>query len=59
VKGEYLYVDLDSHNRTLAPVFVSGTPATGFSFADRGGDRFSVARIGLNYKFGGGPIVNY
>jgi outer membrane immunogenic protein len=59
VRGEYLYVDLDSHNRTLVPVFVSGTPATGFSFADRGGDRFSVARIGLNYKFGGGPIVNY
>jgi outer membrane immunogenic protein len=57
VKGEYLFVDLDSHNRTLVPVLVTGTPATGFSFADTGGDRFSVARVGLNYKFGGGPLL--
>jgi hypothetical protein len=52
-------VDLDSHNRTLVPVFVAGTPATGFFFNDRGGDRFSVARVGLNYKFGGPIVAKY
>jgi outer membrane immunogenic protein len=59
VKGEYLYVDLNSHNRTLLPTTVIGTPATGGSFADRGGDRFSVARVGVNYKFGGPVVAKY
>jgi outer membrane immunogenic protein len=59
VKGEYLFVDLNSHNRTLLPVVVIGTAATGFSFADRGGDRFSVVRVGLNYKFGGPVVAKY
>jgi outer membrane immunogenic protein len=59
VKAEYLWVDLSSHNRTLVPVAVTGTPATGFTFADSGGDRFSVARVGLNYRFGGPVVARY
>jgi len=50
VRAEYLYVDLNS-NRTLVPVSVIGTPATGFSFSESTG-RFNVARVGLDYKFG-------
>jgi outer membrane immunogenic protein len=59
VKGEYLYVDLNNHNRTLLPTVVVGVAATGASFADSGGDRFSVARVGLNYKFGGPVVAKY
>jgi Outer membrane protein beta-barrel domain len=59
VKGEYLYVDLDNHNRTLLPTAVVGTAATGASFSDTGGDRFSVARVGINYKFGGPVVAKY
>lgn len=60
VKAEYLYVDLNSHNRTLVPVNVIGTPAgPGFTFADTGGDRFHVGRIGLNYRFGGPVVAKY
>jgi outer membrane immunogenic protein len=59
LKGEYLYVDLNNHNRTLLPTTVIGSPATGFSFADTGGDRFSVARVGVNYKFGGPVVAKY
>jgi outer membrane immunogenic protein len=59
VKGEYLYVDLNSNNRTLLPTTVIGTPATGASFADSSGDRFSIIRIGLNYKFGGPVVARY
>jgi outer membrane immunogenic protein len=59
IKGEYLYVDLSNHNRTLVPVAVIGTPATGGTFADTGGDRFSIARVGFNYKFGGPIVAKY
>lgn len=60
VKAEYLYVDLNSHNRTLVPVNVIGTAVgPGFTFADTGGDRFHVARVGLNYKFGGPVVARY
>jgi outer membrane immunogenic protein len=51
VRGEYLYVDLNNHSRTLLPATVVGTAATGASFTDSGGS-FSIARIGVNYKFG-------
>jgi outer membrane immunogenic protein len=59
VKGEYLYIDLNSHNRTLVPGAVTGAPATGAAFADTGGDRFSIARLGVNYKFGGPVVAKY
>jgi outer membrane immunogenic protein len=58
VKFEYLFVDLNNRNRTLVPIAVAGAPAPiNAFFSDTGGDRFNVVRVGVNYKFGGPPVV--
>ena len=47
VKAEYLYVNLGSQNRT----YVATTGPAGTSFVGKRDNDFSVARVGLNYKF--------
>ena len=48
VKAEYLYVDLGSKKTT----YTSTDPAlAGTSFTGKRDNDFSVARVGLNYKF--------
>jgi outer membrane immunogenic protein len=47
-KFEYLYVNLDSGNRTLV-----NANAPNYIFTSSRDDQFSVVRVGLNYKFGG------
>ena len=57
VKLEYLYYDLGSEKYTIFnPLFpFTPGPARGFdSTADFTGH---IARVGLNYKFGSGPVV--
>ncbi|SDS35793.1 outer membrane protein [Bradyrhizobium canariense] len=60
-KLEYLYVDLGRTSgsfTTAIPAFGSGTVASGTlasSYSSRVTD--NVLRVGLNYKFSGGPVV--
>ena len=50
IKGEYLWVDLGKKSSTLTTASTVGTLP---SYITTGGssDRFSVARVGVNYKF--------
>ena len=49
LKGEYQYVDLGSQT-------LNGTDTTGASVTATGPENsFSTVRLGLNYRFGGGP----
>jgi outer membrane immunogenic protein len=51
VKAEYLYLDLGKFSYTAfspAPAFTWGVDVT---------TRAHIARLGLNYRFGGGPVV--
>jgi outer membrane immunogenic protein len=55
VRGEYLYYDLGSTRVFGAPF---NQPANGFGADALYTTRGSIARVGLNYKFGwGGPVV--
>ena len=50
IKGEYLWVDLGKKSSTLyTSSTVNGAPA--YIAGGNGADRFSVARVGVNYKF--------
>jgi outer membrane immunogenic protein len=52
VKAEYLHVDLGSDNVVIAdPAF------PGFTATYRFHHEFDAVRVGLNYKWGGGPVV--
>ena len=53
VKAEYLYVALGSHSTTM-PICASCVPANGITVDHRYTDH--IARLGINYRFGG-PIV--
>jgi outer membrane immunogenic protein len=57
IKGEYLYFDLGSHTVTgLRVAFVPPDPfATQTTFQNRG----SIARLGVNYKWGGPVVARY
>jgi outer membrane immunogenic protein len=48
VKAEYLYIDVGSHS------FATTSPA---GYVYQYDHRYHVARFGLNYLFGGGPVV--
>jgi outer membrane immunogenic protein len=50
VKAEYLYMDLGT--RTFATI-PSGTTPVGASIDLRFEDKFQIARVGINYRFGG------
>jgi outer membrane immunogenic protein len=51
IKGEYLFVSLDSQSVTeTALVFVGGTAPSSFN-ANFGRTTFNVARVGVNYRF--------
>jgi outer membrane immunogenic protein len=57
VKGEYLYYDLGG-TRVVGLPF--NAPANGLGADGLYTTRGSIARVGLNYKFGwGGPVANY
>jgi outer membrane immunogenic protein len=62
VKAEYLYVDLGNINATTNSYnyvsFISGLPATG-SLTARVHDTYNIARVGLNYTFGGPLAAHY
>jgi outer membrane immunogenic protein len=52
-KGEYLYIDTSdvTSTGTLTPLLGGGTVSTTAHMKD------NIVRFGLNYKFGGGPVV--
>ena len=52
-KAEYLYMDLGRFNNAVN--FTTATPAIGARFNSRVSD--NIARVGLNYKFGGPAAV--
>jgi outer membrane immunogenic protein len=56
VKGEYLYYNLGTATYAVAPANVI---AAGEGIAITASQKFdgSIVRVGLNYKFGGGPVV--
>jgi outer membrane immunogenic protein len=49
IKGEYLYVDLGTRNFALANAASNSIQAYTMGVSEK--DRFSVARLGVNYKF--------
>ncbi len=51
-KLEYLYVNLDHGDKTLV-----GPAGNTITFNNDRKDTFSVVRVGLNYKFGGGYVA--
>ena len=55
MKAEYLYYDLGSNTVNVAVIPGSGGGGTGYNtrFHNDG----HIVRAGLNYKFGGGPVV--
>jgi outer membrane immunogenic protein len=55
VKGEYLYVDLGSSNVTLRDPLQFPADFTTYNFQHR----FDLARVGINYKFGGPVVARY
>ena len=56
VKAEYLYIDLGRH--TFSTVG-SGTTPVGASIDSTFQDKFQIARIGLNYRWGGPVVARY
>jgi len=56
IKGEYLYVDLGNRTYSTIP---SGTTPAGASIDSSFRDKFSVARVGVNFKFGGPVVAKY
>jgi outer membrane immunogenic protein len=56
VKGEYLFMDLGSHNTTAFGV--AGTPV-GATLVMRNSDQFNIARVGVNYRWGGPVVAKY
>jgi outer membrane immunogenic protein len=56
VKGEYLYMDLG--NRSVTAVGLTGTPVTA-TLALRTHEQYNIARVGLNYKWGGPVVAKY
>jgi outer membrane immunogenic protein len=56
VKAEYLYIDLGT--RTFSTIG-SGTTPVGASLDSRFADKFHIARVGLNYRFGGPVVARY
>lgn len=60
VKAEYLYVNLGNvtTNAAVSPLFV-GANQTAASFTASHREDFHVARVGVNYKFGGAAVARY
>ena len=56
VKAEYLYIDLGRH--TFSTIG-SGTTPVGASLDSSFGDKFQIARVGVNYRFGGPVVAKY
>jgi outer membrane immunogenic protein len=62
VKGEYLYYDLGSMNYSLPGIVQlngAGTPFFGAGVAATASFRGSIARVGVNYQFGGPVGAKY
>jgi outer membrane immunogenic protein len=60
VKGEYLYYDIGSHTLTGNCTITGGAlcaGATPTTFSTQFANRGSIARVGLNYRFGGKGVV--
>ena len=55
VKGEYLYVDLG----TLNGVGVLTPPFAGFAYTNSTRVTANIARVGVNYHFGGPVVARY
>ena len=55
VKAEYLYYDLGSTTANVA--FVPGGGGGGTGYNTRFENDGHIVRAGLNYKFGGGPLM--
>jgi len=55
VKFEYLYMDLGNVGGSSATVVVTGVSSAAYAFNTKFTD--SIARVGLNYKFGGPTAV--
>ena len=53
IRGEYLYVDLGNEDSNWACT-ARAASCPGLNFTGRADVNFSVARVGVNYKFGGG-----
>jgi outer membrane immunogenic protein len=56
VKAEYLYMDLGTRTFATLP---SGTTPVGASLDSRFADKFQIARVGINYRFGGPVVAKY
>jgi outer membrane immunogenic protein len=56
LKSELLYMDFANKENSFTTVFIN--PGTTYRFDNR--DSVWVGRVGLNFRFGGGPVVaNY
>jgi outer membrane immunogenic protein len=58
VKAEYLYVDLGSYN-TLIPSAPDCVPTGACSFVVHHSYTDNIARVGVNYRFGGPVVARY
>lgn len=57
VKAEYLYADLGRHSSTINYIYgPGGALTTASSLTSSIRDTWNIARVGVNYKFGG-PVV--
>lgn len=60
VKAEYLFVDLGSFDYSSPLVASIATAAPGYAWRTSVHERDNIVRVGVNYKFWGGPVVaNY
>jgi outer membrane immunogenic protein len=56
VKAEYLFLDFGSRTFSTTP---GETTPPGASIDARFQDRFQIACVGVNYKFGGPVVAKY
>jgi outer membrane immunogenic protein len=63
IKAEYLFVDLGKSSYTqnclVAANCTTGLPAPGATYATDLHNRYNIARVGLNYHFGGPVVAKY
>jgi outer membrane immunogenic protein len=63
VKAEYLFVDLGKSSYTqnclVAANCTTGLPAPGGLYQTDLHNRYNIARVGVNYHFGGPVVAKY
>jgi outer membrane immunogenic protein len=60
VKAEYLYVDLGRHSSTINYIYgPGGALTTASSLTSSVRDTWNIARVGVNYRFGGPVMARY